>query len=101
MEFEIKKKYALSKRNQYGIDNENQIVTQIKKRLIEIIEEKQKFRAEKEKRENEGNTTDEDDDYIEPELDEETDMALKIASNLKELTMKQHIKELLFNKFKS
>ena len=41
MDYEIKKRYTLSKRNIYGLDNETMIIHQLKKRLLEILKEKQ------------------------------------------------------------
>lgn len=43
----------------------------------------------------------ENEEFIEPELDHHTQIALKITGTLKELTMKQKIKELIFSRFKN
>eukprot|EP00347_Sterkiella_histriomuscorum_P008485 403344914 len=99
MDLDIRKRYAMSKNNVYGIDNENQIIQQIQTRLQEVLIEREKIRQERmiEK----GFDPSHLDEDIEDELEEKTLVSLKVAQNLKELTMKQHIKELMFNKFKS
>ena len=96
MDYEIKKRYTLSKRNVYGLDNETMIIQQLKKRLLEILKEKQEKALARAT-----GLLPEDEEEIQRELEDRTEIALKIAANLKENTMKQHIKEMLFNKFKS
>ena len=102
MELEIKKKYSQSKKKIYGIDNEQEIITQIKRSLKQILKDKQiqkqnyrevvvngvvrRLRRRRKKTK---------------ELDEQTLIALRITANLKELTMKQKIKEMMFDKFKT
>ena len=50
---------------------------------------------------NGGITSDTAESEIEMEMDEETSIALRIASDLKEETLKQKFKDVLFNRFKS
>ena len=89
MELEIKKKYSQSKRKIYGIDNEQEIITQIKRSLKQILRakeiQKQNYRevvvngVVRKLRRRRKKTK---------ELDEQTLIALRITANLKELTMK-------------
>lgn len=39
MDIDIKKKYVMSKQNSYGIENESQIILQIKRSIRELLKE--------------------------------------------------------------
>jgi len=82
MDLEIKKRYVMSKKHVYGVDNEYQIIQQIQKRMQEILSEKQSKVLQQIN--NGGATSDTAESEIEMELDEETHIALKITADLKE-----------------
>lgn len=87
MEIDIRKKYSMSKKNIYGIDNEDAIIKQIQTRLQEVILLRAKQKAEKIQQFSSFKSSFMD-EYIEDELDEKTAISLIITSNLKEITMK-------------
>eukprot|EP00347_Sterkiella_histriomuscorum_P013804 403363301 len=105
MELDIKKKYAQSKRRIYGIDNEQEIVTQIKKGIkSEILKQETEQRILDEEEEDstpKKMLRQRENDEVEKQLDQVCLIALKICSNLKQLNLKQHLQEVILQKFKS
>ena len=99
MNLEIRKKYILSKRSVYGIDNEVHMIQQLKKSLKDIINKRTALARRL--LGDEDYVEEYDGEGIEPELDPQTKVTLMITANLKDLTMKQHIKQMLFQKFKN